>query len=233
MNALGLPSFVRCYTPLMQNDHRNARIRSIIFIVLFILLVLVTVSVTAGRVVPAADLRFDMILYALRTHTLVRFAKAITILGTTAFVLAATALIFVILFAKKLRAQAISLAATVLGAGGIALFLKDAVGRARPPVAIHAAVETSFSFPSGHATLSMALYGFGAFLLCRRYPKQAPIILAAATLLILAIGFSRLYLGVHYPSDVLGGYLVGGLWIIIGAWLLSRLERQNASAIVE
>ena len=216
----------------MHEDRKNVLAYRVIFTALLLLLALVTLSVTTGGSVPAADLRFDAILYALRTPALVSVAKAVSLLGETVIVLLITAAVCGILFSKKLRAKAVGLAITVLGAGGSAYILKEAFARARPPAPLPAAIETSFSFPSGHAALSMTLYGFGAYLLCRRYPNLSPIILAAATLLILIVGFSRLYLGVHYPSDVVGGYLVGGLWIIVGTWTAGSLERKNGGAIV-
>jgi undecaprenyl-diphosphatase len=100
--------------------------------------------------------------------------------------------------------------------------LKDLVRRARPDGLIPAIRETGFSFPSGHATGSMAFYGFTAFILCRLYPRYAKAVVTIAAVIILTIGMSRLYLGVHFPSDVVGGYLVGGLWLFIGIKAVQR-----------
>jgi undecaprenyl-diphosphatase len=93
--------------------------------------------------------------------------------------------------------------------------------RERPPFRDLAVLETTKSFPSGHAMGSVFTYGLLAFLLGlrlgRRWQRLALYIFS--TLLILAIGFSRLYLGAHYLSDVLGGYILGAAWL--GACVIS------------
>jgi membrane-associated phospholipid phosphatase len=93
--------------------------------------------------------------------------------------------------------------------------MKLTFARPRPLLWPRLIQETSYGFPSGHALGSIVLYGFLAYLLVRRYPGQARSIYGIAAGLISAIGFSRLYLGVHYPTDVLAGYAVGLLWLMI------------------
>ncbi|MEP7064530.1 MAG: phosphatase PAP2 family protein [Gemmatimonadota bacterium] len=103
--------------------------------------------------------------------------------------------------------------------GGVLLdqMLKLAFRRARPPVASEFITSSSsWSFPSGHAMNSLVGYAMLAFLL-REHLGSAPARIAVtlgAVLLIVAIGFSRLYLGVHYVSDVAAGYLVGSAWVL-------------------
>jgi undecaprenyl-diphosphatase len=102
--------------------------------------------------------------------------------------------------------------------GGAALdeILKLSFRRARPSVASEFIHSGSWSFPSGHAMNSLVGYSMLAFLL-REHVTNArvrAIIALAAALLIAAIGFSRLYLGVHYLSDVTAGYLAGGAWVL-------------------
>ena len=111
--------------------------------------------------------------------------------------------------------------------GGIALnnLLKAAFGRPRPDLVIPAARVFTASFPSGHASLSAITYLTIGVLLARSQPSFAVglyfIVLAA--FLTLVIGISRIYLGVHYPTDVLGGWCIGVAWAIacwtIAAWL--------------
>jgi undecaprenyl-diphosphatase len=105
-----------------------------------------------------------------------------------------------------------------VGGGAVsAQLVKVLVARPRPPLADARLVETSYSFPSEHATLAVALYGTAAFLLMRAVRPDALRALAgsAAALLALAIGVSRVYLGVHYPSDVLAGWALGGAWVAL------------------
>jgi membrane-associated phospholipid phosphatase len=84
----------------------------------------------------------------------------------------------------------------------------------RPELWARLISEHSFSFPSGHAVGSMVVYGFIAYILARELPIYQRYIYVAASILIIAIGFSRLYLGVHYPTDIIAGYGVGLLWLI-------------------
>jgi len=79
-------------------------------------------------------------------------------------------------------------------------------------------LEKSFSFPSGHATIAVALFGFLSYIIIREYQswRVKVNIFFTTLLLIILIGFSRIYLGVHYVSDVWEGYLLGALWLIIG-----------------
>jgi len=114
--------------------------------------------------------------------------------------------------------------------GGVVLSngLKLVFNKDRPQLWQQLITETSYSFPSGHALGSVVLYGFYSFLIAQRFPKQKGWIYGIAALLIISIGFSRLYLGVHWPTDVLAGYGIGFLWISVCMGLL-RLFTQRRS----
>ena len=110
------------------------------------------------------------------------------------------------------------------------IFLKEAVGRARPDYLIIGLEPTSLSFPSGHALFAMV---FGGLLIVLagdiiRPVKVRRAIQIGLALLILAIGASRVYLGVHYPSDVLGGYLFGAMALLGLVWLRNRFSNRGA-----
>lgn len=100
-------------------------------------------------------------------------------------------------------------------AGGVILSygLKSVFGKARPDLWQSSIKEISFSYPSGHALGSTVLYGFLAYLFATRFPQFSGLIYLLAVILIGAIGLSRLYLGVHWPTDILGGYGIGFLWL--------------------
>lgn len=109
--------------------------------------------------------------------------------------------------------------AVVLATGGglvLSNVLKLVFHRGRPETAAEFITRTTWSFPSGHAMNSMITYGFLTVLLldhvAERQKRTAVVI--GAVILIGAIGFSRVYLGVHYMSDVAGGWLAGGAWLI-------------------
>jgi membrane protein DedA with SNARE-associated domain len=104
-------------------------------------------------------------------------------------------------------------------------FIKLFINRSRPASDIAYYIEKSSSFPSGHSAISMAMYGYIAYLLSKivsSWKKRFRIIFAAS-LLIIAIGFSRMYLEVHYFSDVLGGFTLGALWLLWGITLTELL----------
>jgi undecaprenyl-diphosphatase len=197
-----------------------------ICIALVAVLALLTTEVTnQGSAVITADLWFESLLLAARAAPLLKIFEWITLLGNTVVVIGIAGLAGVAaLFYKLDRAYLAGLAATLVGAAGSDYVMKALIARARPGGLLPATIETSGSFPSGHATAALALYGFLAYALCRRYPKHARKIVALATLVILATGFSRLYLGVHFPSDVIAGYLLGGLWLSLGIALVYRFS---------
>ncbi len=105
------------------------------------------------------------------------------------------------------------------------LILKRFVDRARPGIEHMVSVET-LSYPSGHAMSAMAFYGFLMYLFYRFkmniFLKIAIILLLGV--LILSIGMSRIYLGVHYPSDIAGGYIAGFIWVIFCILIFDIIE---------
>jgi len=112
------------------------------------------------------------------------------------------------------RREAVWMAVTILGAVVLDLSLKYAFHRPRP-VPFFVPVPYTYSFPSGHSLFSFCFYGVLAGLLAGRMQSRLGRILVwtLAALLVAAIGLSRIYLGVHYPSDVIAGYLAAALWV--------------------
>lgn len=111
-------------------------------------------------------------------------------------------------------------------AGATSSFLKEVFSRARPEVVPHLDTVTSLSFPSGHATNVMAIYLLAALLLAQ---ARRPLWIGLALLMAAAIGTSRVLLGVHWPSDVLGGWLWGAAFALIG-FRLARLKEAGQNA---
>ncbi len=103
---------------------------------------------------------------------------------------------------------------TCLGALILNQGLKLIFAKPRPQLWTPLIVEHSYSFPSGHALGSSVLYGFLAVLLADLYPRHRVGIYGMAIFLVGSIGLSRLFLGVHYPTDIIAGYAVGLLWLI-------------------
>src|SRR5690242_5173951 len=118
-------------------------------------------------------------------------------------------------YKRWIDAAGLVLAST--GAGLLNVLLKNMFDRARPDLFPGPFHLTTYSFPSGHAMGSIAAYGMLAFTGARLTDKRLlryAIVLAAA-LIVFFIGLSRIYFGVHYPTDVIGGYLAGAIWLAI------------------
>ncbi len=137
-------------------------------------------------------------------------AKFFTFLGSTLFI---TILCVLSLLFKKYR---FSIVPNTLIAVGVSQALKRIICRPRP-VGIALIEETGYSFPSGHSMVSFAFYGFIIYLIYKsKLNKYLKILLILSfSLIILNIGLSRIYLGVHHTTDVIGGYALGLLCLII------------------
>lgn len=130
-----------------------------------------------------------------------------------------------LLWSRKKYRQIVLFAAGLGGAAIINLVLKSLFERARPDLWQQLVVETSFSFPSGHAMASMALALSVVFILWATRFRYFALILAS--LYVLVIGFSRLYLGVHYPTDIFGGWLVSAGWVLVAYIVLTESHRRR------
>jgi undecaprenyl-diphosphatase len=124
----------------------------------------------------------------------------------------------------------VMMAAAFLGAAGLYDIVKPAVGRARPPAALQVGgPDIGRAFPSGHATQTISVYGMLAVVLILAYAprRRWPLVIGAA-LVTLVVGASRLYLGVHWLTDVLGGYALGLAWLSLVMVIFLRFGRQIA-----
>ncbi len=156
------------------------------------------------------------ILWWLHRHsnaTIDNMMLGITNLGNPEFVVVLVTICFSLLLWYKRYWAAQILFLTCLGAVILNQGLKLVFVRPRPQLWPHLIVEHTYSYPSGHALGSAVLYGFLAVLLAREYPRYRMGIYSIAILLVAAIGLSRLFLGVHYPTDIIAGYAVGIPWL--------------------
>ena len=169
-------------------------------------------------------------LHALRDLTLVQVFIRITELGSVITVCGITLSLALYLWLRGRFAFLGGLLVTVAGASGTIFVLKELIARARPDSMYQAYVETGFSFPSGHAALALALYGYLVYITSLTITRgKGIIVLSVASLLILLIGFSRLYLGLHYISDTLAGYLIGAAFLTAGIYVGKYLNRRAVS----
>lgn len=121
------------------------------------------------------------------------------------------------LYYRRLRTEAACIAASVIGASLLNAVLKSLIHRARPDVVPHLTEVFNASFPSGHAMSSAAIYLTIGITLAgmERRRRGRLYVMAMAVALVVAIGASRVYLGVHWPSDVLAGWALGGAWALV------------------
>lgn len=152
-----------------------------------------------------------------RAEPLISIFLWITALGSSPAIISAVIIATGFLWSQRRFHIVVPLWVTCFGALATTSVGKLLIGRHRPEITIDMSVVSS-SFPSGHATAATAVYGFIAYAVARVLPsvRERFEVTYWTAVLVLFIGFSRIFLGVHYVTDVFGGYLVGGFWLLIG-----------------
>lgn len=175
-------------------------------------------------------------LASVRDHGLTSAMRALSAAGSGYVVFPLAALSAGMLFWLGRRAMAALIVVSTCGAAIIENIDKVLVGRPRPPIR-HLEHVASASFPSGHATQSTAFYGSLLLVALMLLPTRGkpPLIACAAlvvatALLVCAICSSRIYLGVHYPTDVAGGLLLGAVWTAVVWREVSRKAAEQAAS---
>lgn len=157
------------------------------------------------------------------------FMLWVTKLGSVTVVLAVTCSLLAFLLLRGRRHEANALLLCLAGAALLNQLLKFLYARARPDL-FRVVEESGYSFPSGHSMVSFCLYGFLAYIFSRDFSSicRSWLIYSVAGLVVSLIGISRIYLGVHYPTDVLAGFVAGGTWLsFCTAWLHWREYRAE------
>lgn len=165
----------------------------------------------------------------LESPAITSFMKIITFLGSSVFIILLSISILYFLY-KVLnhRSELILFVAALIGSNILCVLLKLFFHRARPD--LHRLIEISgYSFPSGHATNAMTVYGILTFILWRniRTKSGRSLLIITSLIMILLIGISRIYLGVHFPSDVIAGYFTGGFWISTAILYYQRYKERQ------
>lgn len=156
-------------------------------------------------------------------------ARDITSLGSVAVLGIVSFVVVAYLLLERSRAEALLVLVAVLGGVAINSLLKIQFARPRPDLFVPAAKVFTASFPSGHAALSAITYMTLAALLARTTMDQRLryYFVAIAVALTFMIGVSRVYLGVHFPTDVLAGWCIGSAWALICWAIMTRLQHKG------
>lgn len=178
------------------------------------------------------DLRVSQSLQRFNAPALLTFMRAVSYVGNTWHPYALTAVTVIALFAFNLRSEAVGLTLSAAGSGMLNGLLKMLIARPRPTTDLVNVVRSlhTQSFPSGHVTFYVCYFGFlffAAYAMLPRGSWKRRLALALLALPVLLVGLSRVYLGAHWPSDALGAYLFGGLWL---AFSLGMYRRWKARA---
>lgn len=183
---------------------------SLLFLVLF---AIVAYAVSAGSAIP-----FDMVVSSMIQHResepLTVISRLVSLLGSVAVLSGLFVMSMAVLFILHRRKPALVLALVMAGAIVLENALKYAFHRSRPVSLLMTAPE-SYSFPSGHAIFSVCFYVATAAFCTSKFTGCAGRagLWTCVIMLVIAIGLSRIYLGIHYPSDVIAGYLIAGFWL--------------------
>lgn len=180
----------------------------------------------------ALDHAVQNVFHSVQSGWVVKIFVWVTGLGASQTLFAVSLAATGFLWALRRGYAVLPLWVVILGANATTWIGKYAIDRTRPEF-VAGVTALSPSFPSGHATGSMALYGFIAFLIARELSKPRHRFELAfwSSVLILLVGASRIILSVHFLSDVVAGFLVGGFWILVG-YALYEYRRQHNPADV-
>ena len=206
---------------LTDELNKSQIIKVILLFISVVLFLLITENVYDKEIMSADIAGYNF----LSTHVISDFAtpiaKVVTNLGGAPISIAITIILLIVL---KNRKMSLSIALNLIIITLLNLLLKNIVQRPRP-TEFRMINETGYSFPSGHSMVSMAFYGYLIYLIYKKIDNKILkwILISPLSVLILSIGISRIYLGVHYTSDVLAGFIISFSYLIIYTSIVKRL----------
>lgn len=204
----------------------NISIKKILLVIICIILFGCILTNVLNNNIQSFDYKIYNIINSLKSDFMDSFFRIITRFGDEEILIliALACLMFI-----KNRRIGLSIAINLASVGLINHILKEIIQRPRPPIEFRMVQESSYSFPSGHAMASLAFYGLIIYYLSRytKNNKIRNISFVGLSVLIFLIGISRIYLGVHYASDVLAGFLVSIAYLVIYITLVFKLIEKN------
>ncbi len=207
---------------------------SLVLLVIVFVLCLASLFLMADMIFEDKNLLFDENVFALIKPFInplnTTIFKAVTFFGSFAFLLPANLLLILFfLLVKKERHNAWKVAAVSITNTLVLFLLKGILQRQRPPAPLISKLH-DYSFPSGHTFSSVVFFGIVSYFIqlhCRNKILKWFSIFSFG-LLVLAIGFSRVYLRFHYASDVIAGFCLGVMWLLMAKWILLKTDEIPA-----
>ena len=208
----------------MNNKTKNI-IKWILCAITAILAIVITINVKNGKI-----LELDLNIYKFFSENIINdkltpILKVITHIGGEKIVLVLAVLAIILIKGLKNK---LFLLTGVVGTAGLNVILKHIIQRKRPNIN-RLIPEEGYSFPSGHSMMSMAFYGILIFLIYK-YVKNTALkwtLIIILTILLATIGITRIYLGVHYPSDVIGGFVVSLTYLFILTEIYNKVKIEE------
>lgn len=202
----------------------------IVFTAMTLVLVGLSDEVIEGEPLTVTDAQLSNYLHEHQTPTQIAVFKFITSLGSTLVATSLTCLVGIYLLWRRQRYWFTTLTLSVVGGVVLNRILKEAFQRTRPQFDDPIMVFTGYSFPSGHTITATVLYGcLAAMILANTRSKRVrTIVIVSAGIVIATVGFSRIYLGAHYLSDVLAAVAEGLAWLSLSFTLVYSLWRHKS-----
>ena len=191
--------------------------------------VMVTRAMLAAQGETTVDQAILLWMAGHRTPSLTGVMVGLTTFGSRTLLIALLLAAFAILIVLRDRWGLLHLAAACIGTWLLTSVTKGIIGRTRPTEVAHLVDVTGYSYPSGHSLATAALFLTIAIDVGRRLHTRAAkvALVAAACILVVMTGVSRVYLGVHYPSDVIGGFSLGTAWALLLAAATSVIAARR------
>jgi undecaprenyl-diphosphatase len=205
-----------------------------IAIVASLAFVIIAAEVRSGAL-DQLDISVELAVHRLDSPLADAVMKTATLIGSNTVVLPAVILVTLLAIHARKRLVAIVLVIDALVVVAAYSALKVMFSRERPRLFDKIALPTDYSFPSGHSMSAIGIYGVIAAAVIALYPTSRKPVIAATALLVATIGFSRVYLGVHWPFDVIGGLLGGVPPLVVSVHLIHRrnLRDRNVADVIE
>ena len=209
--------------------------RFILALVLFLVTLFVFVAIT-DEIVLEHENGFDQNIFHaisfLVSPSMTRLMETITFFGSSDFIFPAYVVLVIYYLIKRKIKPALDISLIGLGTTGILNLLKYIFQRQRPLDPLIRDV-TGFSFPSGHSFASFTFFGLIIYILWKTGIKKPFKILLSIVLFLFAalIAFSRVYLRVHYPSDVIAGFCLSIIWLMLSLWILHKVDKKTSPGL--